>query len=80
MTVVRLEKKGANDRVSEINSSVAPNSRRTASRLEIISTTEYHEGTVPSPANEPPGGGCGIDLRNKFRWQKHRGRRFESEV
>ena len=40
--------------VSEIASSLAANSWRTASRLEMYSTTDYREGRVVVLANDFP--------------------------
>jgi len=48
--------------VSEIASSLAANSWRTASRLEMYSTTDYCEGRLVVLAKDFPDAGCRIDF------------------
>jgi len=48
--------------VSEIASSLAANSWRTASMLEVYSTTDYREGRVVVLAKDFPDAGCRIDF------------------
>jgi len=48
--------------VSEIASSLAANSWRTASRLEMYSTTNYREGRIVVLAEDFPDAGCRIDF------------------
>jgi len=48
--------------VSEIALSLAANSWRTASRLEMYSTTDYREGRIVVLAKDFPDVGCRIDF------------------